>query len=280
MSIESMPEFSAIVREDQMSRVNVWGSRFKFLMAHNGIRPIRVSYILGTTGTGKSTLVAAIIGDSAKDSPVLVILSEESAVRSARSIYKATPSVNKDNITFLYEKNIPEDIRGNQQKLMAWFEMYIVQSGVKLVFWDNLTSSPLFSQAFGPSGQEWAIFRIRDLCESLEVSFFIVMHTAKAVTDNMNRYIEGEDVRGTQQSFIGADFFYVFQRFSAGQMFYPFIRTVKHRGTDPQNKIHLLKFSNGAYTMDSPSSYEEMNEVFMKRNVLGKFQKSTGKKHD
>lgn len=270
MSFESMPEMKDIEREDKLSMVKFWYSRFNFLNALNGIRPGRVSYLLGTTGTGKTTLAGSIIADSAKDSSVLVVLSEENVLRYAKGIYKASPQVSKDNIKFISEKNIPEALRQDQKKILAWLEMHIIESGVRLVFWDNLTSSPLFALKFGPSGQEWAVIKIREICERLQVSFFIVLHTAKGINDNMNRFIEGEDVRGTQQSFISADFFYIFQRFSTGKTFYPFIRTVKHRGCDPKDKIHLLYFGNGIYVKDSPSSFEEMNEVFLKRNVLGK----------
>lgn len=270
MSCESMPELAQIQKEDQLSRVSFWYSRFHFLKEVNGIRPARVAYLLGTTGTGKTTLLASIIADSAMDSKVLVILSEESPSRYAKTIYTANPGVNKENIKFVLEKDIPEDVRADQKKIWSWLQLYIIESGVRLVFWDNLTSSPSFSQRFGAQGQEWIVLKVREFCENMQIAFFIVMHTSKTITDNMGRYIEGEDVRGTQQSFISADFFYIFQRFSVGKLFYPFIRTVKHRGTSPKEKIHLLYFGNGAYLKDNPSTYEEMNEVFMKRNVLGK----------
>lgn len=270
MSMESMPEISEIHKQEQLNKVSFWNSRFGFLNETNGIRPGRVSYLLGTTGTGKSTLTAGIIADSAMDSPVLVILSEESPLRYAANIYKALPGVKKENINFILEKEIAEDLKKDQQRYFAWLEMYIIESGVRVVFWDNLTSSPLYRMSFGIQGQEWAVQKISQLCERMQISFFIVMHTGKGINDNMGRIIEGEDVRGTQQSFIGADFFYIFQRFTVDKLFYPFIRIVKHRGFNPKDKIHLLYFGNGVYLKDSPSTFEEMNEIFAKRNILGK----------
>lgn len=270
MSIESMPDISAINREKQVNRITFWNSRFGFLNVTNGIRQSKVSYLLGTTGTGKTTLLASIIADSAAESSVLVILSEMTPVDYAGNIYAALPGVNKENIKFVSEKDIPEGLRGDQVKVWNWLKLYIVEAGVRLVFWDNLTSSPLFSLSFGPKGQEWAVHRIREMSENMQIAFFVVMHTAKGVTDNMGRFIEGEDVKGTHHSFISADFFYIFQRFSIGKTFYPFIRIVKHRGTNPEHKVHLLYFANGSYLKDTPSSFEEMNEVFLKRNVLGR----------
>lgn len=269
MTIELMPSMDQIIKAEQLKKVNFWFTRFNFLKVINGIRPSRISYLLGTTGTGKSTLLASLIADATMDSPVLLIVSEESILRHASKILSTTRKMNNEHIKFLHEKMIPEDVRENQKLILEWLEMHIIEAGVRLVFWDNLTDSPLFSLRFGPAGQEWAVLKIRELCERLQVAFFIVIHTAKSVTDNMSRYIEGEDVRGTQQTFIGADFFFIFQRFTVGKVYYPFIRTVKHRDTDPSEKVHLLQFSNGVYAADAPSSYEEMNDVFSRRNVLG-----------
>jgi len=274
MNFESVPEVSALKREEQLSAVTFWGSRFNFLMAHNGLRPARVHWLLGTTGSGKTSLMSSIIADSAAEYPVLVILTEETVNRYAPNILKASPKLNQENLKFISEREIPASARGDQKKLITWLETRIVEAGVRLVFWDNITTSSLFSQRFGNAGQEETVLRIRDLAESLEVAFFIAIHTEKKVTDNMGRLIMGEDVRGTQQSFIGADFFYILQRFEVGNVFYPFIRTVKHRGYEPKDKIHLLHFGNGIYIKDTASNFDKMNEVFCHRNVLGKQKKT------
>jgi energy-coupling factor transporter ATP-binding protein EcfA2 len=280
MSLELMPDKDVIEKSAKLKSVKFWASRFNFLNEHNGIRPGKIHYLMGTTGTGKSTLAASIIADAAMDSPVLVIVSEESIEDYANRIYLTKQDVPKENIQFVYERNMNEAIKSDQDKVWAWLEMRIIEAGARLVFWDNLTSSPYFSQRFGPSGQEMAVSKIVEFGLKNKVAFFILMHTAKNVTDNFGKFIEGEDVRGTQQSFIGADFFYIFQRFSVKDQYFPFIRTVKHRGFNPK-RIHLLYFQNGVYLKDSPSDFEAMNNIFMKRNVLGKFIKTEkGSKRD
>lgn len=275
---ENIPDISEVARQDQISRVTLWGSRFKFLSEHCGIRPSRVSYLLGTTGSGKTSLLSPIIADAAKDSPVLVILTEEDVLRYLPSLYKANPQIDVSRLNFVLESEIPKDVRDNQDLLFLWLEATIIEHGCKVIFWDNLTTSAFYSQRFGVRGQENTCLKLRELTSTLGVAFFIVIHTKKDVVDNQGRFIQGEDVRGSQQSFISADHFYILQRFTVGSVYYAYIRTVKHRGYPAIYKDHLLYFNDGIYKSDSRTTFDEVNDIFMKRNVLGKKKESDSKK--
>lgn len=280
MNIEELPSDEEIIKQDKLSRVIFWDSRFKFLQEHCGLRPARMHFLLGTTGSGKSALTASVIADSAREGKVLIILSEENVIRYLPLILKANPKIEKENLRFVLESEIPKEIRESQETLMEWLEATIIEAGARIVFWDNLTTSALYSLRFGPKGQEDAILRVRDVCYKMGVAFFIVMHTMKEVSDNMGRFIQGEDVRGSQQSFIGADHFYILQRFSIGSVYHAYLRTVKHRGYPSIYKDHMLLFSNGIYVSDARTDFDKINEIFMKRNVLGKTKKEAPKRKD
>lgn len=271
MFFDEAPSQEKIELEDKLSRVTFWDSRFAFLNAHHGIRPSRVSYLLGTTGTGKTTLFKSVISDSTKEHEAAVISTEENALRYLPEIEKLGVKGCLKNVKFVFEKSISEEITGNQDSYLSWIENMIVSSGVKIVFFDNLTTSAIYSG--GVRGQERAVSKISEMAQRLEVAFFIALHTRKDITDNMSRMITGEDVRGSAKSFIEADFFYVFQRWAIGEKFFPFIQTVKHRGYSKLNKSHLLLFHNGAYIKDSAVDFKEINKTFLLRNQLGKHAK-------
>lgn len=270
MKFEQIPSQDKLIHAEKIKAITFWESRFQFLLEHNGLRPCRVHWLLGTTGSGKSTLTKSIIGDTARENPVLIILSEETVARYAPGILQASPRVPRENLKFMSMRELPEAFRGDHKKILMWLESRIVESGCKIAFFDNITTSPLFSQRFGNAGQEDSVLKLQEWSEKMEMSFFVVVHTEKKVTDNMGRFIMGEDVRGTQMSFVSADYFYILQRFEVGSQFYPYVRTVKHRDYDPKNRSHILTYANGIYTKDQSVTFEKMNEIFVQRNVLGK----------
>lgn len=275
MSFDSIPSPDKLAQDARLNGVVIWESRFQFLLCHNGLRPSRVHWLLGTTGSGKTTILKSVMGDSAREYPVLIYTTEEDVKRYGPGILKASPQVPRENLKFMSEREIPPDCRSDLKKLLTWFESRIIESGCRLVFMDNLTTSVFFSQRFGIAGQEEAVLKLSEISERLEVTFFIALHTEKKVTDNMGRLIMGEDCRGTQQSFIKADFFYILQRFEVGNVYHPFIRVVKHRDYEPKERSYLLSYANGVYTKDQSVSFDKMNEVFIQRNVLGKQKKES-----
>jgi hypothetical protein len=273
MYFDNAPSLEEVIRADKLSRVELWPSRFGFLKAHYGVRPGRVSYLLGTTGTGKTSLFKSVISDSLAVASAVVLSTEENALRYMPDIDKAGKRGLLDRVNFVYEKNISPLITKSQKNYLAWIEDMLVSSGVKIMFFDNLTTSALYAGSGGVAGQEDAVNKLSEMAQRLDVAIFIAMHTRKEITDNMGRMISGEDVRGTAQSFISADFFYVFQRWAIGEKFFPFIQTVKHRGYSTLNKSHLLEFSNGVYTSDSATDFEKINAIFNMRNQLGRINK-------
>lgn len=269
MYFENHPTSDQRVNADKLSRVKLWDSRFSFLNAHYGIRPSRIHYLIGTTGTGKSSVLEAIIGDSSIEHPTAVISTETDAMRYIPAIEEARRDSSK-NVNFVFEKTINPEITINPERYLGWIEDMIVDSGVKAVFLDNLTTSCLYSGNF--ASQQNASKRLTTLAGKLDIALFVIAHTKAEVTDNMNRPINGEDIRGPKTPFIEADFFYVFQRWVIGKNFFPVMTTVKHRGYKTLDKLHMLNFQNGIYTGDKKVEFEDVNRIFCQRNQLGRKQ--------
>lgn len=265
------PPIEQIERSAQVHRVALWDSRFDFLKATNGIRPACLTGLMGTTGTGKSTLLKSIIADSAQDYPVMVWLTEEPVSQYVAGIKKSKHSANFENILFFHEDDLSDSIKNNLDDLLFYFFEKVIESGAKIVFMDNVTTSSFYSSHFGEKGQARAMDHFRKFAHENKITIFYLIHTAKNVTDNSGKLIQGEDVRGSNKSFIMSDYFYILQRFEIGQKFFTFVRIVKHRYHENiTHKYFVLNYINGYYFSDSGVLFEEINKSFMDRNYLGK----------
>lgn len=265
------PSMAEIERSAQVHRLGLWDSRFEFLRATNGIRPACLIGLMGTTGTGKSTLLKSIIADTAADHPVMVWLTEEPINQYVAGIKKSKHNANFENIYFYHESDIGESVKEKLDDLLFYFKEAVIQSGCRIVFMDNITTSAFYSSHFGEKGQAKAIDSFTNFCHKHNVTIFYLIHTAKNVTDNSGKLIQGEDVRGSNKSFIMSDYFYILQRFEVASQFFTFLRIVKHRyHPTMEYKYYKLNFMDGYYYSDSGAAFDVINKAFMDRNYLGK----------
>lgn len=249
-------------------------SRFKFIMSHQGLRPGLAHGVLGTPGSGKSTLVKSMVADTAEKIKTLVYLSEEDVIQ-----YQGKLDVlkcNMDNVVFIQEK----DIQTGQFKSLDAIIMYLCEeiaaTGAGAFFWDNLTTSKIY-ESLKPNVQGYFFTKIQNFCLENGIIFVYVSHTKQGISDNHRQFIEGEDMRGSAYPFTQSPYFYIFQRFTIGTDIYAFIHVRKHRFHEVTQKFYLLKFKDGIYVDDRPLEFNKLNDFFKQRNHLGKKDKEPSK---
>jgi ABC-type dipeptide/oligopeptide/nickel transport system ATPase component len=251
-------------------------SRFNFLNVHQGLRPGIAHGVLGTPGSGKSTLVKSIIADTAEKLKTLVWLSEETIVQ-----YQGKLSLLKckmDNVVFIEERDIKENAYPTLDSLIMFLTEEIAASGVKAFFWDNLTTSKIY-ESLKPNIQGKFFTAILNFCDENDIIFVYVAHTKQGISDNHRQLIEGEDMRGSAYPFTQSPYFYIFQRFTIGTKVYAFVHVRKHRFHDEvEQKFYLLNFKDGIYVDDRQLEFNKLNDFFKQRNHLGKKDKEPRRK--
>ena len=250
-------------------------SRFKFLNVHMGLRPGMAHGLLGTPGSGKSTLVKSLMSDTAEKMKVLAYLSEETIVQYQLKLEQL--GCKMDNVLFIQEKDFKTiGFEGSLDKLLLYLFEEIAAAGVGAFFFDNLTTSKIY-EALKPAQQGYFFTRIQTFCEENGIIFVYVAHTKQGISDNHRSFIEGEDMRGSAYPFTQSPYFYIFQRFSIGTKVYAFVRVRKRRFHEIEQETYLLNFKEGVYVDDVPLEFEKLNNFFKQRNHLGKTEKTKRK---
>ncbi len=266
---QDMGAAEEMVRQIKANKEQYFQSRFGFLNETHGLRLGCYHALLGTTGSGKSTIAQAIAADSLESKKVLLILSEDRFKEYQIGIKLSNSKYNHKNLMYFEQESAPKEVRKYSETLFDYYSDLIAQSGAQLVIWDNPTTSHFASFTFRE--QEAIVYNFRLLAQRLNMAFMHLVHTKKEITDNMGRLIEGEDVRGSNQVFQLADYFYIFQKFMLAEKFYPFVRIKKHRyHRFIKQFYHGLCYKDGAYVSDFPVEFKAINEAFLKRNYLGR----------
>jgi hypothetical protein len=274
------PTIEKMVETVEMQKKQHWPTRFGFLSETKGLRRGYITGILGTTSAGKSTLLKSIVVDTCKVEKVLVYLSEETGDDYSTGIACVDSNFNGDNIYFFSEKIMSrEDRQTHFKNAVTGFDFLkdkIIRSNCPVVFIDNLTTSAVY-KTIGVNAQEHFIAAIGNLAQELNIAIVYLLHTDSRITEGNRNFIEGENVRGNKQAFIGADYFYIMQRFPVGNTFFCFIRIRKHRFSPIKNIYYKLHYENYHYEKDSILSFETINESFSMRNYLGRSEKKEKK---
>lgn len=254
----------------------IFPSRYEFLKSHKGIRPNSLHGLMGTMGSGKSTLFKCIIVEAAQRARVMVYLSEETTKEYQELIQYLDKGVLK-NITFVEEKEIPQEIRAHQKKFLEYFEQLVETSDVKLVFIDNVTTSIFYNMKFGLGGQgitaEYFLNFVKTRC-----SIFYVAHAETGITDNYNKVVAPENMRGSKELPIITEYFYIIQKFTSNDKIYTVLRNAKYRHYKDAAGWYALKFEQSAYIGDAKVPFELINKIFKSRDFLGRASPKVQKK--
>lgn len=247
-------------------------SRFGFLREINGLRPKYLTGLLGISGGGKSELLKAIMADSAKVGPILSWLSEEPknayhpGVIAAATVNQGTELGNIRYTEELSQKAKFLKIQRPEEVKKIVLDA-IIESGAKAFFIDNLTTSSLYAERT-PSFQQGVISSLNEIASELEIPVLYALHTSAGVDINFKGIIEGENVRGSKQSYMQASYFFVMQTIAVGKFLYTFVKIRKHRNQAPEEKLFRLNFQNGVYISDVAISFSDFKQIFKTRNTL------------
>jgi len=231
------------------------------------------------SNSGKSTLLKSVVAEAAEFAPVLIWLSEETIqeyqsgiLRYARLAELDVEKIKK-NLFYVEEKNLENFYTKTQDVFFELFKDMIVESGAKVVFIDNLSTSEFYSDEIGPSGQSRSAVFLSKVTKQLDVAIVFVIHTSKNITDNHHTLITKENCRGLQKIVILSEYFYILQVFTADNQTFVILKIDKHRHHNINKKFYLLAFDNDCYRFDKAIEFEVLNKIFMGRNQLGRKKK-------
>lgn len=257
----------------------VFHSRYAFLMAHNGLRPNCLHGLMGSTGSGKSTLTKCIITEAASQARILVWISEENVVEYQELINNLDKSV-LDNILFVEEKEIESQYKEDQDKFFEYFEQCVDSADCEFVFIDNITTSAFYNSRFGFYGQqktsEFMINFVKRKCSILYVS-----HTDSTVTDNYGKVVTPENIRGSKELALVTEYMYIIQKFTTEDKQFNVLRVAKYRHHEAAAGWYGLRYEKKAYIGDNKVPFAVINKIFKMRDHFGKkLPKQTTKASD
>lgn len=239
-----------------------FNSNYNFLTSINGWRKGKVHVVLGTTSSGKSTLVRSIIWDliqSNKLPNVACFLSEESTRDYSLELYEAFRSLEfEDRVLFFSEQ-------GTQDKVEELNKAFKSDSNV--LIYDNVTTSLLYGEKF--EQQSTFALRLKDAAAATNKAVIIIAHTNN-VHRNSRDLIDSGHLRGSKTLANIAEFFFINHQLSAKGNLYNFIQIEKHRGQKPDSKIFRMLYDEerNIYGRDVVNSFDDFKEMWKLRDKL------------
>lgn len=253
-------------------------TRFNFINKHHGLKPGQKHVLLGTSGTGKSTLSRSLLIDLAYSHNILFYSSEES-IEETKNMMALRGASNEalKNIEFVHEDELLKECKSNLnvdewRRIMA---IRLMNCDAEIFFFDNITTSDFYDGVSIPSAKSF-VLAIDSLIKEFNIPILIVAHTKTGIKDDQQTLIGPDDIRGPKSLTNKCQFLYVYQRINFTDIMglpqsFGFIRVIKGRGLSNVNSIYMLVYNSERreYMGDDEISFEKFNNFYKTRNKLG-----------
>lgn len=252
-------------------------SGFRFIDDHYGLRPGCFHTLMGSTGTGKSTLTQSLILEFAKKTPMLLYLTEESPERSGLKFFEKEEDCEylSPKIHFMHERQLTTGSSGTQdyRVFLRSLEQGINESQAKLLVIDNLTTSVFYDGNFSASFP--ILSGIRTMAEHYQIPVFFIVHPKKGITELSKGLMEPGDVKGSSNIANTSDYFYIFYRVGAttcsgSKIYSSFVFVSKARDHDTQGNLYKLRYDSGRrrYVSDEAVNFTVFKNLMKERDKL------------
>ena len=238
-------------------------SRFKFLQAINGIRPGCMHGLLAPTGMGKSTLTRSIITDVSENTKCGIILSEEKFEEYSAGFVAQSEPVNWSNVRMIRETKIVSEFETKEMQIKAIVSLAL-EADIKVLFWDNITTGTILGDSVKPDLMARLIELLKHELFTHDIALFFIAHTGKGVKTEQASLFQGEDVRGSNQYYMKADYFFNLQVKTKNDEKVSFVNITKSRFHQPKNKFYVLEFIVNKYTRDVAVTPSVIAQIFEK----------------
>lgn len=259
-------EVTAAVEENDTVYFKV---RFNFVNGHRGFRPGEFHLFFGTAGSGKTTLMRAIMSDCAVNQRVLLWLSEET--RRDLMITTAKQGLSDEirkNISLISETNMPQELLSNVKAYQAYYEKQVTLIRPGIVFFDNLTTSVIY-EGLNPTQQFLFFNWLQQFHKKIKIPIVAIGHTKSGVYDGQAHLVDLDDIRGAKSIANGSPYVYIFQRFKVAGSYFAFIRVRKSRFHQHEGIFHLtFSKEKNTYLGDAKIDFDEFKLKFNKRERL------------
>lgn len=275
--------------KEKLNSFDLPETRFSFINDHKGFRAGKRHVLIGTTGTGKSTLTRSLLLDVCATENVLLYSTEES-LEDTKAMFalRGLNNLALRNLTFVSESEILKATNENIFNLDEWRRILgvkLLNSGAKMLFFDNITTSTYYDSP--PIPEKLKFLNIIDsLAAEFNIAVFIVAHTKKGIKDDQQTLITADDIAGPNKLATNSPYLYIYQQLACvNEMtstldIYGTIKVKKARLTGEVNNYYLLEYNydRKEYTGDLKIAFSRFNELYNKRARLGHGGNSGSKK--
>lgn len=262
-----MSDLRSAIYESRLRRANRMEikSSLSFLVNINGWRPGCVHVLLGTTSSGKSTLVRSIIHDILTNNDAVKIslfLSEESSDEYSLELYKAFRNLDfKKRVNIYSEQDVLDKNKSSQLLEKAFSD------DSQLVVYDNLTTSMVYGEKY--EDQSTMAIKLKTATKKSNKAFIAIAHTNN-VHKNSRDLIDSGSIRGSKTISNIAEFFFINHQISSDGNLYNFIQIEKHRNQNPEEKFFRLNYDGKKSLFKNcvPVSFKDFKELWKIRDKL------------
>ena len=246
----------------KINKHKFFNSDLMFLNDHNGFRKGKLHLLLGSTGSGKSTIIRTVLTDLITKNPkknILLYLSEETTGDLKDELALTDTDFSKnENLFVISEQEINQKV-----PLQVYLKDAVDQYKIDLILFDNITTSIFYGEI---NYQEQAAVSkwFKTYAQEKNIPIVLIAHTMTGTNMNLRQWISEDQIRGSKYIANLVEFLYILQRVQVDDTSYQLIRTVKHRSQSPAHKVYELIYSREKrlYLGAIPISAQKIKEIF------------------